>query len=77
VWRWPSPPGRGGLPAQTVAWSSPSGNRLVLLQPRADLNILGLLTGTTFRQAGRGILPQPPPAYQKLQYALRTGPVTW
>ncbi len=37
-----------------------------------DLNILGSLTGGTFRTAG-GPLPRQSAGYQQLQNALRTG----
>jgi hypothetical protein len=68
--------GHGGSPSESVAWSNPSGSQLVLLRPRDDLNILGALTGGTFRTAGP---PLPRSAgYQDLQQALRTaGRVTW
>jgi hypothetical protein len=73
VWRNLSPtaPGHGGVPEQTVAWSNRTGSQLIVLQPRDELNILGVLTGNTFAQAGGKLIPQQPPAYQELQYALR------
>lgn len=78
VWRWPSPPGRGGNPNPTVAWSDRTGTQLIVLQPRDDLNILGVLTGNTFTQAGSNLLPRKPAGYQQLQYALRIAPqMTW
>jgi hypothetical protein len=78
VWRWPSPPGRGGNPNQTIAWSNRSGSQLIILQPREDLNILGTLTRNTFTQTASKLLPQQPPGYQELQYALRIAPqMTW
>jgi hypothetical protein len=78
VWRWPSPPGRGGNPNQTIAWSNRSGSQLIILQPRDDLNILGVLTKNTFTQTARKLLPQQPSGYQALQYALRIAPqMTW
>jgi hypothetical protein len=78
VWRWPSPPGRGGDPKQAVAWSNRTGSQLIVLQPRDDLNILGVLTRNTFMQAGSKRLPQQPSAYRELEYALRIAPqMTW
>jgi len=76
VWRNLSPPapGHGGNPEQTVAWSNRTGSQLIVLQPRDDLNILGVLTGNTFTQAGGRLIPQQPAAYQELQYALRIAP---
>jgi hypothetical protein len=78
-WRWNNNdkrPGHGGSPREQLAWSSPSGNQLILLHPRDDLNTLGSLTGGKFRAAGA---PLPGPAgYQELQAALRTaGQVAW
>ena len=79
-WVWsnlsPSAPGRGGVPEQTVAWSNRTGSQLIVLQPRDDLNILGVLTGNTFTQADGKLIPQQPAAYQALQYALRIAPQT-
>jgi hypothetical protein len=78
VWRWPSPPGRGGNPQPTVAWSNRTGSQLIMLQPRDDLNILVVLVKSTFTQARNGLLPPRPSAYQELQYALRIAPqITW
>lgn len=71
VWRYPSPPGRGGFPHQVLAWSDLSGSRLVLLQPSHDLNILSALTGSTFAPAGHRLLPARSGAYQVLQRTLR------
>jgi hypothetical protein len=68
--------GHGGLPRELLAWSNPSGSQLILLHPRGDLNILGVLTGGRFRTAGTP-LPQPA-GYQELEYALRTaGQMAW
>jgi hypothetical protein len=72
AWPWPSPPGRGGFPAQKVAWSSRSGSRLIVLQPRDELNVLGVAAGNSFRPAGGTVLAQQQAGYQELQYALRT-----
>lgn len=72
VWRRPSPPGRGGFPTQALAWSTRSGGQLIVLQPRDDLNVLGVATAGTFTPAGGRLLPQQPAGYQELQYALRT-----
>jgi hypothetical protein len=71
-WRRPSPPGRGGSPRQTLVWSTGSGSRLVVLQPRDDLNVLGVATADAFPPAGGQLLAQQPAGYQELQYALRT-----
>jgi hypothetical protein len=72
VWRWPSPPGRGGFPIQTLAWSTRSGGQLIVLQPGDDLNVLGVASAGTFTSAGGQLLPQLPGGYRELQYALRT-----
>ncbi|MDR0346663.1 MAG: hypothetical protein LBI49_26810 [Nocardiopsaceae bacterium] len=78
VWRWTYRPGRGGSPQQTVAWSDRTGSRLIVLQPRHDLNVLGALTGSGFSGAGGTLLPQRPAGYRELQYALRVAPqMTW
>lgn len=78
VWRQTSAPGRGGFPTQIVAWSNRSGSQLIVLQPRDDLNILGVLTGKTLMLTGSKLLPQQAPGYQELQYALRIAPqMTW
>ena len=74
AWRWPSPPGRGGNPDQTVAWSDRTGSQLIILQPRGDLNILAAVAGNTVTQAGAKVLPLQPSGYQELQYALRIAP---
>lgn len=77
-WMWlnlsPSAPGRGGAPEQTVAWSNRTGSQLIVLQPSDELNILGVLTGSTFTQAGGKLIPRQPAAYQELQHALRIPP---
>ncbi|HEV3067460.1 MAG TPA: hypothetical protein VGY50_06430 [Streptosporangiaceae bacterium] len=68
--------GHGGLPAETIAWSNPSGSQFILLHPQHELNVLGVLTGGSFRTAGPP-LPQPA-GYQELEYALRTADqVAW
>ncbi|HXZ70034.1 MAG TPA: hypothetical protein VEH31_04060, partial [Streptosporangiaceae bacterium] len=79
-WVWPSttPPGRGGWPKQTVVWSNRTGSQLIMLQPRDQLNMLGVWTANTFTQTRSKLLPQHPPGYQELQYALRIAPqMTW
>lgn len=70
VWRFPSPPGRGGQPKQVLAWSDARGGRLIVLQPRHDLNSLDVLTGNGFTAAGRDLLPRRS-ARTALQDALR------
>lgn len=78
TWRQTSAPGRGGFARQTVAWSNRSGSQLIVLQPRDDLNILGVLTGRTLTLTGSKLLPQQTPGYRELQYALRIAPqMTW
>ena len=72
TWTWPSPPGRGGFPTQKVAWSTRSGGQFIVLQPRNELNVLGVATGDSFTPAGGTVLAQQPAGYQELQYALRT-----
>lgn len=71
VWRFPSPPGRGGQPSQLLTWSGPSGSQLVVLQPSHDLNVLGVLSGGTFTADGGTLLPRQPAVHSQLQYALR------
>ena len=73
-WTWNdnAGPGHGGSPNQMLAWSSPSGSQFIVLHPVDGLNVLGSLTGGTFRTAGAP-LPQQPAGYQQLQSALRTG----
>jgi len=71
VWRWHYPPGGDGYPEQFVAWSNRSGSRLIVLQPRDDLHVLGLVAGNTFTPAGGNLLPQAS-GYQELQRVLRT-----
>lgn len=78
TWQWTSAPGRGGSPDPTVAWSNRAGSHLIILQPRDDLNILGVLSANTFTQTAGKLLPQQPAAYEDLQYALRIAPqMTW
>jgi hypothetical protein len=80
-WRWPggsSPPGRGGFPRQQVAWSNVSGNQLIVLQPRSELNVLGVLSNGSFAGMGGAMLPGSAAGYRELQYALRIGSqMTW
>jgi hypothetical protein len=74
-WKWNENdrrPGHGGGPQEQLAWSNPSGSQLIVLHPVDDRNILGSLTGGTFRTAGAP-LPRQPAGYQELQNALRTG----
>lgn len=78
VWRWPSPPARGGNPMQAIAWSNRTGSQLIVLHPRHELNVLGVLRGNRFTQAGSKLLPRQPAGYGQLQYALRIAPrMTW
>jgi len=74
-WKWnnnDNRPAHGGGPKEQLAWSNPSGSQFIVLHPVDDLNILGSLTGGTFRTAGAP-LPRQPAGYQELQNALRTG----
>jgi hypothetical protein len=81
AWRWPggsSPPGRGGSPKQEVAWSNISGSQLIVLQPRSELNVLGVLSNGSFAGMGAAMLPGSAAGYRELQYALRIGTqMTW
>ena len=57
-------------PAAAVAWSDPSGSRLLVLQPRDNVNRLGALTGGRVVLRGGDLLPWRPEAYASLQAAL-------
>lgn len=80
-WHWPGgppPPGRGGSPLQTVAWSDFTGHRLIVLQPHGGLNVLGVVTDGSFAGMGSALLPGSAAGYQELQYALRIAlQMTW
>jgi hypothetical protein len=69
-WTWPQARalGRNGIP--TVAWSDPSGSRLLVIQPHDGVNRLGVLTGGRFVLSGDDLLPRRPEAYASLQAAL-------
>jgi hypothetical protein len=58
------------LPTPAVAWSDPSGSRLLVIQPRDDGNRLGVLTGGRVVLTGNDLLPRRPAAYARLQAAL-------
>ncbi len=61
-----------------MAWSDFTGHRLIVLQPRKELNVLGVLTGRSFAGMGTAMLPASAAGYQELQYALRIAPqMTW
>ena len=81
AWQWPggtSPPGRGGSPRQQVAWSNVSGGQLIVLQPRDQLNVLGVLSNGSFAGMGGAMLPGSAAGYRELQYALRSSSqMTW
>jgi hypothetical protein len=81
AWKWAagfSRPGRGGFPKQEVAWSNVTGSQLIVLQPRHELNVLGVLSDGSFAGRGSAMLPGSAAGYQELQYALRTGSqMTW
>ena len=80
-WRWPggsSPPERGGFPKQQVAWSNVTGSQLIVLQPRGERNVLGVLSNGSFAGMGGAMLPGSAAGYRELQYALRIGSqMTW
>ena len=74
-WKWnenDNRPAHGGFPKEQLTWSNPSGSQLIVLHPVDDLNILGSLTGGTFRTTGDP-LPRQSAGYRELQNALRTG----
>ena len=59
-------------------WSDFSGRQLVVFQPRAELDVLGVLCGTEFAQAGSSLLLQQASGYLQLQGAQRSaGQVAW
>lgn len=71
-------PGRGGFPRQQVAWSNVTGSQLIVLQPRGELNVLGVLSNGSFAGMGDAMLPGSAAGYRELQYALRIGSqMTW
>jgi hypothetical protein len=72
VWRYPSPPGRGGEPDQILAWSDPSGGQFVVLQPGGDLNGLAVLPGNPATAATEKLLPRQSGAATTLQDVLRS-----
>ena len=77
-WRWTTRPGRGGNPEQAVMWSDLSGRQLVVLQPRHELNVLGVLRGGEFAQAGSSLLVQQASGHQWLQSVQRsTAQLAW
>jgi hypothetical protein len=64
-WTWH----RNGGAQQVVLWSSPSGDRLLVLQPRPSGVTLGVLAGGSFRLTGAP-LPRLHSAYQAMRNAL-------
>lgn len=58
------------FPAPEVAWSDPTGSKLLVLQPLDGLNRLGILAGGRVLLAGSDLLPGQPAAYAGLQGAL-------
>jgi hypothetical protein len=81
-WRWApsgaSHAGRGGSLRQTLAWSNSTGSQLIVLQPRKERNVLGVVTGQSFAETGSAMLPGSAACYRELQYVLRTGTqMTW
>jgi hypothetical protein len=71
-WTWNNDRSRAGnqVPAPAVAWSDPSGSRLLVIQPRDGVNRLGVLTGGRVVLTGNDLLPRRPEAYASLQAAL-------
>jgi len=60
------------------AWSDFTGHRLIVLQPRHELNVLGAVTNGSFAGMGSALLPGSAAGYQELQYALRiASQMTW
>jgi len=57
-----------GAPA--IAWSDPSGSRLLVLQPRDGVNRLGVLADGRVVLTGDDLLPGRPEAYARLQAVL-------
>ncbi|HEU5387537.1 MAG TPA: hypothetical protein VFV73_16690 [Streptosporangiaceae bacterium] len=70
TWNKSQSPAESRPPAPAVAWSDPSGNRLLVIQPRDGVNRLGVLTGGRVVLTGNGLLPRRPEAYARLQAAL-------
>lgn len=63
-WTWHRPPlapGGAGVPRPAVLWSNRSGSQLLILLPKNNLNVLGMLAGNTFVPARSDVLPQPDP----------------
>ena len=61
-----------------MAWSNVSGSQLIVLQPRDQLNVLGVLSNGSFAGRGRAMLPGSAAGYRELQYALRSSAqMTW
>ena len=81
AWRWPagSHPARAGRVSEAeVAWSNRHGSQLIVLQPRHELNVLGVLSHGSFAGMGGAMLPGSAAGYRELQYALRSGSqMTW
>ena len=61
----------GGFPSPFVAWSSRSGSKLLVVQPRGSVNRLGVLSGGTVKLTGDHLLPSQPGAYAELENALQ------
>jgi hypothetical protein len=71
-WTWSqSRPARGPQgPMPAVAWSDPSGSKLLVILPHDGVNRLAVLTGSSVALTGGDLLPGPPGAYAALQSAL-------
>jgi hypothetical protein len=71
-WTWTGsrPPAGNPIPMPAVAWSDPSGGRLLVIQPDDGANRLGVLTGGRIVLTGNDLLPRRPDAYASLQAAL-------
>jgi len=66
-----SRPARGPQgPRPAVAWSDPSGSKLLVILPHDGVNRLAVLTGSSVALTGGDLLPGPPGAYAALQSAL-------
>ncbi len=71
-WTWSqSRPARGPQgPMPAVAWSDPSGSKLLVILPRDGVNRLAVLAGGGVTQTGGDLLPGSPGGYGVLQDAL-------
>jgi hypothetical protein len=79
VWNPNKFPNHGGFPSPKVAWATPSGRQLIVVQPDRPFNRLGVLTGRRVQLGGGGLLPPTSSAgYEELQEAWRVASqVVW